>query len=255
MSLSSGIVNVNISELDPLILISQQCKDIVEGGVVPVPRQYIHLPIEFKTLGDVRTYLSVARFWGITDELPYKLYKFVLDHTNYQFTGSKLDVIDFGDLLKEFWMIPRIQSVKFLITLGVGYRLLFTSAELCDISLLKLIIDNIGQTLGVNYKSIAKKIKKHTETRKVVIKKELNFHPAIITYLRKYINSENFVVDYDADPYYRSEGISEKNCEGECSDYTDKRYINNQTGEIYEMCEQCTIWYMMYPENFSVDEK
>jgi len=254
MSVLSDRVNINISDISPLILKSPLCEHSIQDGILCAERQYIHLPTEFKTLEDVKTYLNVAQYWKITDELPYELYKFVLDHTNYQFTRSKLDTIDFTDIIKEFWTIPRIKSVESLIKFGIGYKLLAISAELCDITLLKLNIDNFGATLGINYKSIAKKIKKHTETRKVVIKKELNFHPAIITFFKNYINSENFVVDYHINSYYRSEDIIEMDCGAGCPNYTNKKYINNQTGEIYEMCEQCAICHMIYPEYCSMAE-
>lgn len=254
MSSFSDLVNINISDINPLILTSKLCKNSVQDDILCVPRQYIHLPTEFKTLGDVKTYLNVAQYWEIADELPYKLYKYVLDHTNYQFTSSKLDAVDFTSILADFQMIPRIKSIESLIKFGIGYKLLAISAELCDITLLKLNIDELGETLGVNYKSIAKKLKKHTETREVVIKKELNFHPAIVTFFKKYITCENFVVDYNIDSYYCSKDITEIDCGAGCPNQTDKKYINNQTGEIYEMCEQCAICHMIYPKYCSTTE-
>jgi hypothetical protein len=128
------IVYVNSNMLHPLITECQLFKNIVEHNIEPIPKKYIYLPTGFKILNDVAIYLHVARFWGICDELSYKMYKFIFDHAKH----------DCKDLIEEFWMIQRIKSIRYLVEYGICYRLLDEASSQCDLTLLKFVIDRIG---------------------------------------------------------------------------------------------------------------
>jgi hypothetical protein len=77
-----------------------------------------------------------------------------------------------------------------------------------------------------------------------MIPKELNFHPAIITYLRRHIGLACVVANYSVTDYYITENINEKYCDGGCPEVTDKKYIDI-LGNIYDMCAICHMMYSL----------